>query len=137
RLQDLILLLIRTVVPGLLVIAIARPLLRPDAEGADRQTRHVVIVLDGTYSMGQAIGQTTAFEVAQTMGQDVVRGLPKDAIISFVYLGNKAEIIKERTTDHDSVHDAIGRAKVSDMAGSMADAIAAAEKLSADASDVF
>lgn len=138
RLQDLILLLIRTVVPGLLVFALARPLLRPDSgEGADRQPRNVVIVLDGTYSMGQSIGQTTAFEVAQTMGQDVVRGLPKEAIVSLVYLGNKAEVIKERTTDRDSVHDAISRAKVSDMAGSMADAIAAAEKLSDDTADVF
>src|SRR3954452_20592630 len=53
RLQDLILLLIRTVVPGVLVIALARPLLRSNAEeGSDRAPRHVVIVLDGTYSMG-------------------------------------------------------------------------------------
>jgi hypothetical protein len=142
RLQDLILLLVRTVVPGLLVFALARPLLRPDTgDGTDRQPRHVVIVLDGTYSMGQAIGQTTAFAVAQTMGQDVVRGLPKDARISFIYLGNKAEVIKERTADHDSVHDAIGRTKVSDMAGNMADAIAAVDRLldssRGEASDLF
>src|SRR5688572_1654999 len=48
RLQDLILLLIRTVVPGLLVIALARPLLRPDSGEGDRLPRNVVIVLDGT-----------------------------------------------------------------------------------------
>ena len=77
RLQDLILLLIRTVLPGVLAIALARPLLREDdGGGAKRAPRHAVIVLDRTYSMGQAIGQTTAFEVAQTMAQDVVRGLP-------------------------------------------------------------
>src|SRR6476660_6616946 len=57
RLQDLILLLVRTVVPGLLVIGLARPLLRPDP-GGTAAPRNVVIVLDGTYSMGQAIGQT-------------------------------------------------------------------------------
>ena len=128
RLQDLILLLIRTVVPGLLVIALARPLLRPDNSGTTA-TRNVVIVLDGTYSMGQAIGQTTAFAVAQTMGQDIVRGLPKDAIITFVLLGNRAEVLKEGTLDHDSVHDALGRARVSDQSGRMADAIEVLEKL--------
>src|ERR1700686_4449918 len=122
RLQDLILLLLRTVVPGVLVIALARPLFRPDAASAANQPpRHVVLVLDGTYSMGQSIGQTTAFQVAQTMAQDVVRGLPSNAAISFIYLGNKAEVIKEATSDRDSVHDAIGRARVSDMGGRMAD----------------
>src|SRR5688500_15586358 len=74
--QDLILLLVRTVVPGVLVIALARPLFRPSTEqGEGGSRRHVVIVLDGTYSMGQSIGQTTAFAVAQTMAQDIVRGL--------------------------------------------------------------
>ena len=131
RLQDLILLLVRTVVPGVLVIALARPLLRPDSRRHGAAPRHVVIVLDGTYSMGQSIGQTTAFAVAQTMAQDIVRGLPKDAVVTLVYLGNRAEVIKERTSDHDSVHDAIGRARVSDMAGRMADAIEAVEKLTA------
>src|SRR5262245_41354763 len=90
RLPDLILLLIRTVVPGVLAITLARPLLREDdSVGAKQAQRHAVIVLDRTYSMGQTIGQTTAFEVAQTMVQDVVRGLPKDALVSLVYLDNK------------------------------------------------
>jgi hypothetical protein len=133
RLQDLILLLIRTVVPALLVIALARPLLRPDANtGATQTPRHVVLVLDGTYSMAQSIGQTTAFAVAQTMGQDIVRGLPKDARITLVYLGNKPDVVKDRTADHDSVHDALARVKVSDMAGRMADAVEAVEKLLAN-----
>jgi hypothetical protein len=130
RLQDLLLLLVRTVVPGLLVVALARPLFRPDAGGDAQQTqRNVVIVLDGTYSMGQAIGQTTAFAVAQSMSQDILRGLPKDATVSLVYLGKQPELIQDRTGDRDAVHDAIGRAKVSDWAGRMPDAIEAVEKL--------
>jgi hypothetical protein len=130
RLQDLILLLIRTVVPGLLVIALARPLLRPDAQaGGNQPPRHVVLVLDGTYSMAQSIGQTNAFAIAQTMGQDIMRALPKHARITLVYLGSQPEVVKDRTTDHDSVHDALVRARVSDMAGRMADAIEAVEKL--------
>lgn len=134
QLQDLILLLIRTVVPGVLVFALARPLLRPEAgKGPEQTARHIVIVLDGTYSMGQSIGQTTAFEMAQTMAQDIVRGLPREADISLVYLGKRPVILKERTRDHDSVHDAITRAKVSDMAGRMADALEMADKLAAGA----
>src|SRR5262249_8792340 len=133
RLQDLILLLVRIVVPALLVIALARPLLRPDANsGATQAPCHVVLVLDGTYSMAQSIGQTNAFAVAQTMGQDIVRGLPKDSRITLVYLGNQPEVVKDRTADHDSVHDALARAKVSDMAGRMADAVEAVEKLLAN-----
>jgi len=136
RIQDLILLLIRTVVPGVLVIALARPLLRPEAgRGTDQALRHVVIVLDGTYSMGQSIGQTTAFEVGKTMAQDIVRGLPKDTLVSLIYLGNRPEVLKDRAADRDSVHDAISRIKVSDMSGRMADAVEAVEKmLAADGS---
>lgn len=130
QLQDLILLLVRTVVPGVLVFALARPLFRPDTgTGAEPAARHVAIVLDGTYSMGQSIGQTTAFAVAQTMAQDIVRGLPKDTEISLLYLGSKPEVLLERTTDRDQAHDAIGRTQVSDMAGRMADAVAALEPL--------
>lgn len=130
QLQDLILLLVRTVVPGVLVLALARPLLRPEAgQGAEQAPRHVAIVLDGTYSMGQSIGQTTAFAVGQTMAQDIVRGLPKDTELSLLYLGNRPEVFVERTTDRDRAHDAIGRVKVSDMAGRMADAVEAVDKL--------
>lgn len=130
QLQDLILLLVRTVVPGVLVFALARPLMRPEAgQGAEQAPRHVAIVLDGSYSMGQSIGQTTAFEVAQTMAQDIVRGLPKGTEVSLVYLGQRPEVLQERTADRDRVHDAIGRTKVSDMAGRMADAVEAVEKL--------
>lgn len=128
QLQDLILLLVRTVVPALLVLALARPLFRPEA-GQAAQPRHVVLVLDGTYSMGQAIGQTTAFEVAQAMGQDVLRGLPDQTRLSLVYLARRPEVLKEQTTDRDSVHDAIGRARVSDMAGRMPDAIETVARL--------
>jgi hypothetical protein len=133
QLQDLILLLVRTVVPGLLVVALARPLLRPEAgQGTAQAPRHVAIVLDGTYSMGQSIGQTTAFALAQAMAQDVLRGLPKGTEVSLVYLGQRPELFKDRTADRDSVHDAIGRAKVSDMAGRMADAVAFVDKLLAE-----
>jgi len=130
KLQDLILLLIRTVVPGVLVLALARPLLRPEpGRGAAQPSRHVAIVLDGTYSMGQSIGQTTAIEVGKSMAQEVLRGLPRDTAVSLVYLGNRPEVLRERTTDRDSVHDAIGRITVSDMAGRMADAVEAVGKI--------
>ncbi|MBL8792544.1 MAG: VWA domain-containing protein [Planctomycetia bacterium] len=130
QLQDLILLLVRTVVLGVLVVALARPLLRPEAgQGADHAPRHVAIVLDGSYSMGQAIGQTNAFAVAQTMAQDIIRGLPQGTVVSLVYLGQRPEVLLERTADRDGVHDAIGRTKVSDMAGRMADAVAAVDQL--------
>jgi len=130
QLQDMILLLVRTVVPAALVIAVARPLWRPAADQSAEQTpRHVVIVVDGSYSMGQSIGQTTAFAVAQSMAQDIVRGLPKNAEISLVYLGNVPRTLVERTGDHERVLDAIGRARVSDMAGRMADGLEAADRL--------
>ncbi|OAI49005.1 hypothetical protein AYO44_00970 [Planctomycetaceae bacterium SCGC AG-212-F19] len=130
QLQDLILLVVRTVVPGLLVFALARPLMRPEAStGTAQAPRHIAIVLDGTYSMGQSIGQTTAFAVAQTMAQDIIRGLPKGTEISLVYLGNRPEVLKERTPDRDGVHDAIARTQVSDMAGRMADAVEVVDKL--------
>lgn len=136
QLQDLILLVIRTVVPGVLVFALARPLLRPEA-GADPSARHVVIVIDGTYSMGQSIGQTTAFEMAQSTAQDIVRALPKQSEVSLVFLGRRPEVLKQRTLDHDSVHDAIARARVSDRAGSIADAIESVDALLEGSGEVY
>jgi Aerotolerance regulator N-terminal/von Willebrand factor type A domain len=134
QLQDLILLLVRTVVPALVVIAIARPMWRPQptsgaAAGDGDAARHAVIVLDATYSMGQSIGQTTAFAVAQAMGQDVLRGLAPDQPVSLVVLGDRPAVVSERSADHDGVFDAIARAQVSDMAGRMPDAVEAVNRL--------
>jgi hypothetical protein len=130
RLQDRILLWVRTLLLALLAMALARPLLRPEtSDSSDKPTRNVIIVLDATYSMGQSVGQTTAFEVAQTMSQDIVRGLPNDATISLIQLDHRANVIQRKVSDLDSVHDAIGRARLSDMSGRMPDAIEAVEEL--------
>src|SRR5580693_2456294 len=75
RRQDLILLLLRTVAIVLLVLAVARPLLRQSWVGGQRD-RQVVIVLDATASMQQQVDVTTSFGLAQKKAAGVVRALP-------------------------------------------------------------
>ena len=134
RLQDRILLVLRTVLLAVLAVALARPILRPaEAATAARAARRAVIVLDGTYSMGRRVGQTTAFELGRTMAQDVLRGLPKDASAAFVFLGHAPKVVKPWTADLAAVHDAVSQTRLSDGAGRMPDAIESVARLIADA----
>ncbi len=95
--QDRILLMVRMLGIFFLVLAIARPLIRRGLGGSSR--RHVVVVLDGTGSMNQQVGITTAFSLAQKKASAMVRGVPAGAVVSVVLLGDKAETVLERETD--------------------------------------
>jgi len=75
RRQDRILLLVRMLGVFLLVLAIARPLIRHGLMGGTRQ-RHLVLLLDGTASTNQQVGVTTAFGLAQKKAAAMLREMP-------------------------------------------------------------
>src|SRR5262245_40702695 len=75
RRQDRRLLILRTVALLVVVLALTRPLLQPGWVGAAR-ARQGVILLDGTASMGQQLGVTTAFGLAQKNAAELIRALP-------------------------------------------------------------
>ncbi|MBM4062135.1 MAG: VWA domain-containing protein [Planctomycetes bacterium] len=66
RTENLLLLLLRCLVPIVLALAVARPLLQRAAGLPGGGTRHHVLVVDGSYSMGlRSDGGTTPFERAR------------------------------------------------------------------------
>jgi len=99
RRQDRILLLLRTVAIVLLVLAVARPVIRHEWVGA-KTRRDVVLLIDGTASMRQLAGTQSSFREAIDKAAKAVAALPKDgASVSAVYLGEDAETVIEAAAD--------------------------------------
>jgi len=98
RRQDQLLLLLRTLAIVLLILAVARPLLRQSWVGSQRE-RQVILVLDATASMQQQVDVTTAFGLAQKKAAGVVRALPAGSKVSVVVLTDRPEVILENEGD--------------------------------------
>ena len=105
RRQDRILLLLRMLGIFLLVLAIARPLIRHGLLGEARQ-RHFVVLLDATASTNQQVGVTTAFGLAQKRAAAMLRELPEGSAVSVALLSDRAETVTETETD---LHTAAAR----------------------------
>jgi len=89
--QDRLLLILRMLAIFLLVLAVSRPLIKRSVEeGDDKVRRHVVVFLDGTASMQQKVGITTAFGWAQRNASAMIRELPENAVITVGYLSGAA-----------------------------------------------
>jgi hypothetical protein len=98
RRQDLVLLLLRTAAIVLLVLAVARPLLRQSWVGGQRE-RQVIILLDATASMQQQVDVSTAFGVAQKKAAGVVRALPAGSKVTVATLTDRAQAVVENESD--------------------------------------
>ena len=99
RRQDRILLILRTAAIVLLVLAVARPIIRHEWVGGQAR-RHVVLLIDGTSSMRQLAGGQSSFREAVDKAAKAVAALPKDAAsVSVVYLGEDVETVVASATD--------------------------------------
>jgi hypothetical protein len=114
---------LRSVLIGLLVLAIARPGLHSRTDQSLRQKRDVILLFDATYSSAQTVGVTTAFEIGKKMAGEVVRGLPAGTPISVAYLGHRAVPVLERSKDGPSVLEAIEKMQTSHGSGQMRSAL--------------
>ncbi len=88
RRQDRILLILRTVAIFLLVMALARPLIQRGWLKQGRQ-REVVLLLDATASMNQQVDVSTAFGEAKKKAASIIDGLPRDARVTVITLGDR------------------------------------------------
>jgi len=123
RRQDRILLLARMLGIFLLVLAVARPLIRHGLLGAARR-RRVVVVLDATASMHQRAGVTTAFGLAQKKAAAMLRGLPAGTTASVLLLGDRAEPVAENEADLRTAAARVEALRPSSGAAPAADALA-------------
>lgn len=122
RRQDRLLLLLRMAAIGLLIFALARPLLRHGwIEG--QQKRNVVVLLDATASMQQQVDVTTAFHLAQRKAADMVRQLPKSTTVTLVTLGHRVTEIARAETDLHTVAARIEQVKPTSGAAPMSAAL--------------
>jgi len=122
RRQDRILLLLRMAGLFLLVFAVSRPLLQHGLVGGARQ-RHIVVVLDGTASSNQQVGVTTAFGLAQKKASAMVRELPREAMVTVVHLGDRAEVAVEKEKDLHTAAARIESLRAGSGASPMSDAL--------------
>lgn len=133
RLQDLIILVVRSLAIGLFVLAVARPILRPGPLLASgRKHLDALLIFDATYSNAQKSGTDTAFALARRMGSEVAAALPKGAKVTLATFSDRVKVEAEATDDLPGVRERIERLAPSDKAGLAAAAIEWAEALIAN-----
>ncbi len=96
RIENLLLLIIRTLIVLFFALAIARPLLK--ATGIIRllkETRNWVIVIDNSYSMGYKTGPTTSLERAVKYARSIAEKLESGDRISILLMNSSPEPLYE------------------------------------------
>lgn len=125
RMQDRILLILRMLIIFLIIIALARPLIRPeDIITVDRKDRSVLLLFDATYSNAQRLGNSSAFSLAQRMANDVIDGLPEGVPVAICAVGHTAKVVQDWTADKGLLREKIDSLTVSHGAGAIADGLA-------------
>lgn len=92
RLQDLLLLLLRTVALVVAALVVARPILSPGAPGllGLGGRMDAVLVLDTSYSMDTVVTATTRMALARQRAHEVLAALPDNARIGVIYMDDDA-----------------------------------------------
>jgi len=110
RRQDRFLLLLRMLAMVLLALALSRPLIRHGWVGG-KQERNVIVLLDGTASMHQQAGVTTAFGWAQRKAAELVRSMPKGTPVTVGFLGDRVrtEVGKREDGTYEDTHTVAAR----------------------------
>ncbi|HEY3323347.1 MAG TPA: BatA domain-containing protein [Planctomycetota bacterium] len=131
QIEQLILLLVRTLILVLLAFALARPALQ---EGIGLLTGtasvHRVIVIDNSYSMGQLVGGKPLFEKAKQLAFDLTEKLSLSDDVDVLLANNTVEeIAASRTAKRQDILNQIKAAQLSDGGTDIPKSIAAACRL--------
>lgn len=125
RMQDRILLILRMAVLFFVVLALARPLLRPeDVISVSREDRSVILLFDATYSNGQRAGNASAFDRGKRMALEVLTGLPQGVPVTVGAVGHGVKPVQDWTTDKGLLTERIEGLAVSHGSGQMRDGLA-------------
>lgn len=91
--EEILLLILRTLLVLLLVLALARPYL-PDALVADPNAMSdVVVVIDGGHSMQTRQGKTTKFDQARQKAREFIDSLPAGHSVGLVVAFDRPEVL--------------------------------------------
>ena len=111
RVENWILLAVRTLIIVFAVLAMAKPFL--ESMGAlpifDGQRTHRVLVLDGSLSMGYESGDKTRFEEAKALAARLVQDARRGDVISLVVMADPPKVvIGNPSSNHDEVRKELG-----------------------------
>ena len=138
RMEQLILLLLRTLILLTLGLALARPFFAPESAGstvaAQRPPRLWILVLDNSYSMGYRDEQGTRFMAAQSRAIEMVRASVRGDAFSLITLSSPSEsVINRPTFDADVMTTAIQRLQLLDGGADLASTLSQIGEIITDA----
>ena len=130
RFEDLLLLVLRCLVVGLLAFALARPALRSAAAFLDTSRPTAVVVLDHSASLGAGDGTVTRFELARQAAEAAVEAFPAGSPLAVLLAGDPVSApLAEPSFDLNLVRKTVREAPLSDLGTDHSRAIAAAVSL--------
>ncbi|MCL2647932.1 MAG: BatA domain-containing protein [Phycisphaerales bacterium] len=121
--EEIILLAIRCLLVAVLALALSRPMLSwankaASAFGAAKVT--AVVLIDHSYSMSQIDGQTSKFEQAKRVADQIVSNLPSGSNVAVFLVSDAATpLVPQPTYDLLYARDAIGKATLSDRGSNL------------------
>lgn len=138
RIEQLILLLLRTLILLTLGVSLARPFFTPQANADDvatqRPPRLWILVLDNSYSMGYRDEQGTRFAAAQARAAEIVRSAVRGDAFGLIALSSPSEAVISRPTfDADVTTAAIQKIPLLDCGADLASTLTQANEIIVDA----
>lgn len=131
RIEDILLLILRCLIIGLLALALARPAIRSTAAGLFGQAGvTAVIVIDSSASMSQTDGVTSRFDRAKDAAEQILASLPSGSSAA-VWLASDAvrPLVPEPTFDLNLARQQIRDARRSDRSSDLFPAVRRAVEL--------
>lgn len=134
RLEQLLLLLIRASILALLGIALANPVWSlwrtPPALGVTTGDTHVVLVIDGSYSMDYRDGDVTRFDRARARASELVRESLQGDGFSLILLATPASVVVgDPVFDREDVVNEIADLRRTDGGAELSSALAEIDRV--------
>ncbi|MDP6634505.1 MAG: BatA domain-containing protein [Phycisphaerae bacterium] len=138
HLRDVFLLVLRTVVVALFVLAMSRPYWSAGADaGGSTQPMHAVIVIDNSLSMGYAEFNKTLLDKAKVKALEFVKALPSGSEMSIIPLCSNATWHTDDVyANKEDAMEAINRIEVVDRSVQLSDGMAEAQRACRFARDI-
>jgi hypothetical protein len=149
NLADTLLMLARMALIGLVALALTRPFWKPDARAGEASTasaagvrRDVVLILDGSTSMGRRVGDATPRDRAIAWAKTFVAGLgPGDSVALLVAKDRVRSLVDPPSFDKAKVAEALAKfppaGGSSDLSAAVGEAFRILEKPGNPARDVI
>lgn len=124
RLQQWLLIAVRTLIIVLVVLAVAEPYGTRILAGAGGTPQHKVLVIDDSFSMGFQAGQESLVSQAKRLAASVIRDSRTDDVFTVIRMSNPARIlIGPGTIDHSAasaqIEEIKGSQTTADLTGTL------------------